>query len=71
MIMDIQLPKRTRLLLACRDHLYGEVRKTLATDKEIRALHRMNSMVEKHYVRLVQPKKITQRIQPPFCINNG
>jgi hypothetical protein len=52
----MELPKRTRLLIACRDHLYSEVRKTLATDKELRALHKMNSMVSKHYERLASPK---------------
>jgi hypothetical protein len=46
-------PKRIRLLSACRDHLYNEVKRTLATDKEIRTLWQLDKRVSDYYVSLV------------------
>lgn len=51
------LPKRTRLLIACREHLYNEVKLTLATDKGIRALRNLDNKIEQHYVRLTEVVK--------------
>lgn len=50
------IPKRIRLLQACRNHLYGEVKRTLATDKEIRALKYLDGKVEKYYVKQTEVK---------------
>jgi hypothetical protein len=48
------LPKRIRLIKACRNHLYNEVKRTLATDKEIRALRELDGKVEKFYLKQVE-----------------
>jgi hypothetical protein len=47
----MQLPKRIRLLKVVQSHLYGEVKTTLATDKEIRSLKDMNRRLENYYVK--------------------
>jgi hypothetical protein len=46
------LPKRIRLKKACREHLYNQVKKTLATDKEIRTLRELDRKVSEYYERL-------------------
>lgn len=50
----IELPKRIRLKQACRDHLYDEVKRTLATDKEIKTLRELDKKVSEYYVRQVK-----------------
>lgn len=42
-------PKRVRLLMAVKKHLYDQVKTTLATDKEIKAIKGLNSRIEKYY----------------------
>jgi hypothetical protein len=49
------LPKRIRLMKSCYNHLYGEVKRTLATDKEIRSMRELQSRIEKAYMN--QAKK--------------
>jgi hypothetical protein len=51
------LPKRIRLMKSCYDHLYGEVKRTLATDKEIRNLRELQAKIERAYVLLTKPRK--------------
>lgn len=53
------IPRRIRLLQACHSHLYGEVRRTLATDKEIRALRQLGEKIEKGFINLTKPKNRT------------
>jgi hypothetical protein len=48
------LPRRIRLLQACKTHLYNEVKQTLATDKEIRAIRNMDDRISKYYIRQTQ-----------------
>lgn len=51
------LPRRIRLLQVCKTHLYNEVKQTLATDKELRSLHGLNTRIEKAFVNLTKPRK--------------
>lgn len=48
---DLHIPKRIRLVKACRDHLYSEVKRTLATDKEIRSLKLMDKKIDDWYIK--------------------
>jgi hypothetical protein len=50
----MNLPKRIRLAKACHSHLYNEVKTTLATDKEIKALKHLSGKVENYYLRQVK-----------------
>lgn len=62
------LPKRIRLLQTCREHLYNEVKKTLATDKEIRALREMDKRIGDYYLRLVGATELCSTCYKGNCI---
>lgn len=51
-------PKRIRLLSACRDHLYNEVKRTLATDKEIRSIRHLDKKIGDWWVKQVDKKEV-------------
>jgi len=50
-------PKRIRLKEACRNHLYNEVKVTLANDKEIRTIRELDKKVSDWWVRQVEQKE--------------
>lgn len=54
----MELPKRIRLIKVLHAHLYGEVKGTLATDKEIRALRNLDNKIEGFYLKQVQSKEV-------------
>jgi hypothetical protein len=41
---------------SCYNHLYGEVKRTLATDKEIRSMRELQSRIEKAYMNQAKKK---------------
>lgn len=44
-----RIPKRIRLLNAVKKHLYDQVKTTLATDKEIKAIKGLNARIERYH----------------------
>lgn len=58
------VPPRVRLLKNCFDHKYSELRKTLATDKQLRELPGLKRRIERAYELMCTPKK-----RKVFCIN--
>lgn len=50
------IPRRLRLLQECHNHLCSEVKITLATDKELRALRYLGDKIERGYVNLTNDK---------------
>jgi hypothetical protein len=65
---DICIPKRIRLVKACRDHLYSEVKRTLATDKEIRSLKFMDKKISDWYESQAGATELCSTCYPGNCI---
>lgn len=59
------IPRRLRLLQECYNHLYSEVKITLATDKEIRDLKYLSNSIERGFLNLTKPK-----VRTAICSNN-
>lgn len=64
----MKVPKRIRLIKACRNHLYHEVKVTLATDREIRNLRSLDKRVGDWYERQAGATELCSTCYPGNCI---